>query len=225
MLILGALVLVGLTATAIAATAGRQSPAGRAQRPASDARPLLAVVGASFSAGVGAGDRHDAWPEDVGRILHWRVRVSADPGAGYVDPGARDRGPFSRLAARLDLRRLDPDVIIVQGGHDDIGEPLPLIRDRVESLMTTMHREAPRARLAVLSVFARGTRPSSAAIATNRTILAAAHRADPAILAFDPLAAHWTFPRIRDHLHPTRAGHRLIAERLAARLREWPAAP
>lgn len=246
MLLLGALVLVaiagGITGIAVArsgsspvaqraATAGQESrairerndhlvhprPPAQARRPS---RPLLAVVGASFAAGVGAGNRHDAWPEDLARLLHWGAAVSADPGAGYVNPGAGRRGPFSRLAARLNLTRLDPEVVIIQGGHDDIGRSLPLIRDRVESLVTAIRREVPRARLAVLTVFSRGNRPSRAALATDGAIVAAARHADPAVLVFDPLAGHWHFPRIRDHLHPTAAGHRWIAERLADGLRQ-----
>jgi acyl-CoA thioesterase-1 len=233
--LLGALVVAATVASGGsapgAATAGRERPAVRApsDRPAGPqplaragrpSRPLLAVVGASFSAGVGAGSPQDAWPQDLARILHWRVVVRADPGAGYVNPGAGHRGPFSRLASRLDLAGLDPQVIIIQGGRDDIGQPLPLIRDRVESIVAAIHGEAPQARLAVLGVFARGDRPSRAALATDRTILAAAHHADPAILAFDPLAGHWHFSRIGDHLHPTAGGHRWIAEQLAAGLRE-----
>jgi lysophospholipase L1-like esterase len=182
---------------------------------------VLAVVGASFAAGAGAGHRRDAWPEDLARIFHWQLGVSADPGAGYVNPGTGHRGPFSRLAARLNLARLDPGVVIIQGGHDDIGQPLPLIRERVESLVATIRHEAPQARLAILTVFARGNRPSSAAWSTDRTIVAAARHVDPAILVFDPLAGHWHFPRIGDHLHPTAAGHRWIAERLAVGLRGY----
>ena len=61
-------------------------PPGTGQ-PGGTARPLLAVVGASFSAGVGAGHLSDAWPEDLARIMHWGLIVSADRGAGYVNPG------------------------------------------------------------------------------------------------------------------------------------------
>jgi lysophospholipase L1-like esterase len=182
-------------------------------------RPLLAVVGASFSAGVGAGPRDHAWPEDLARMMGWRLAVSADPGAGYVNPGAGHRGPFDQLAARLHLAHLDPGVVIIQGGHDDIGRPLPLIRSRVESLISTIHHQDPHCRLAVLSVFPRG-RPSSAALATDQAIVAAARRADPAVLVFDPIASHWQFPRIGDHLHPTPAGHEWIARHLAAGLRD-----
>jgi lysophospholipase L1-like esterase len=198
---------------------GTQDPAGAGRRP------LLAVVGASFSAGVGAGSRHRAWPEDLGRLLGWRVAVSADPGAGYLNPGNGQRGPFSQLAPPLDLGRLHPRAIIIQGGHDDIGRPLPVIGERVQRLVAEIHREAPHSLLVVLSVFARGNHPSTAAVATDRTIVGAARRADPRVVVVDPLAGHWHFPRAGDHLHPTTAGHRWIARRLAAVLRERLPAP
>jgi acyl-CoA thioesterase-1 len=222
----GALALVAAAGGAAGATvalgsspaSGQQATAAVAPRSpartAPVARPLLAVVGASFSAGVGAGQPGHAWPEDLARIMHWRLALSADPGAGYVNPGAGHRGPFDVLAARLHLARLDPSTVIIQGGHDDIGRPLPLIRSRVESLISAIHREDPHARLAVLTVFPRG-RPDTAAIATNQAIVAAARHADPAVIVFDPIVSHWQFPRIGDHLHPTPAGHEWIAHKLA----------
>jgi lysophospholipase L1-like esterase len=151
-------------------------------------------------------------------MMHWRLALQADPGAGYVNSGSRHRGPFARLAAHLHLARIDPNTIIIQGGHDDIGRPLPLIRARVESLIATVRREAPDARLAVLTVFPRG-RPTPATVATDQAIVAAARHADPAVLVFDPIASHWQFPRIGDHLHPTPAGHEWIARKLAGGLR------
>jgi acyl-CoA thioesterase I len=223
----GALAIVAATGGAVGATVALASspasgqPATAAATPRSprpSARPLLAVVGASFSAGVGAGQPGHAWPEDLARLMHWRLALSADPGAGYVNPGAGHRGPFDVLAARLHLARLDPGTVIIQGGHDDIGCPLPLIRSRVETLISAIHREDPHTRLAVLTVFPRG-RPDPAAVATDQTIVAAARHADPAVIVFDPIASHWQFPRIGDHLHPTPAGHEWIARKLADGLR------
>jgi acyl-CoA thioesterase-1 len=212
--------VAAVTAVGSAPASGQQvSAAAPRHAPQHQPRPLLAVVGASFSAGIGAGHPDHAWPQDLARLLHWRLAVSTDPGAGYVNPGAGHRGPFSHLAAHLHLGRLDPDTVIIQGGHDDIGCPLPLLRSRVESLIGAVHREAPRSRLAVLTVFPRG-RPSPAALATDQAIVAAARRADPAVLVFDPIASHWRFPRIGDHLHPTPAGHEWIARHLAAGLRD-----
>jgi acyl-CoA thioesterase I len=210
----------GAAVTLAAPAAGGQhlTTSGAASTPAHLKRPLLAVVGASFSAGVGAGRPDRAWPEDLARIMHWRLALSADPGAGYVNLGAGHRGPFAKLAGPLHLARTDPAAIIIQGGHDDIGYPLPLIRARVESLIASVHRECPRSRLAVLTVFPRGV-PTPATRATDQTIVAAARQADPAIIVFDPIASHWQFPRIGDHLHPTPAGHEWIAHRLAGGLR------
>ena len=180
--------------------------------------PTLAVVGASFAAGIGAGSPEHAWPADLGRLLHWRVVVSADPGAGFVSRGDHGRGPFDRLAGALDLPTLHPGLVIVQGGHDDIGQPQSVIAQRVRALIDTIHRQVPGARIAVLSVFCDQQGPTKAQRETDATIIDAARRADPSVLVFDPLAGNWQFPRIHDHLHPTPAGHQDIANRLAAEL-------
>jgi lysophospholipase L1-like esterase len=180
--------------------------------------PTVAVVGASFAAGIGAGSPEHAWPADLGRLLHWRVVVSADPGAGFVARGDHDRGPFDRLAGALDLPKLQPDLVIVQGGHDDIGASQALIGQRVRELIDTIHRQAPGAKIGVLSVFCDQQGPTKAQRESDSTIVDSARRADPSVLIFDPLAGHWQFPRIHDHLHPTPAGHQDIANRLAAAL-------
>jgi len=180
--------------------------------------PTLAVVGASFAAGEGAGSVQRAWPAELGRMIGWQVVVSADPGAGFVSRGNHGRGPFDRLTSQLDLPRLHPRLVLVQGGHDDIGQPPALIAQRVGQLIDTIHRQAPGARIGVLSVFGDQQGPSKAALRTDQTIVTAARRADSSVLIFDPLAGHWQFPRIRDHLHPTPAGHQQIAAAVAAGL-------
>lgn len=197
---------------AVAAAAPGPTPPDRPQ-------PLLAVIGASFSAAVGADSRGNAWPEVLARTLGWRLAVSADPGAGYVNPGFGHRGPFARLAANLDLRRLHPSVVIVQGGHDDIGEPPSMVSERVTQLIQQVRAASPRSKVDILSVFTTGDRPSPAAVATDTAIVTAARQADPEVTVFDPLTAHWRFPRIRDQLHPSPAGHRWIADQLMRMIR------
>jgi lysophospholipase L1-like esterase len=206
------------------ALAGSPAPAARVSTEADvqyagpPHAPTVAVVGASFAAGTGAGSPAHAWPADLGRALHWRVVVSADPGAGFVSKGDHGRGPFDRLAGSLDLPKLRPGLVIVQGGHDDVGQPQALIAQRVRQLIDTIHQQAPGARISVLSVFCDQQGPSPAARRTDATIVNTARHADPSVLVFDPLAGHWQFPRIHDHLHPTPAGHQDIANRLAAEL-------
>lgn len=180
--------------------------------------PLLAVVGASFSAGVGATSPRLAWPEDLARLLRWHLVLSADPGAGYLNPGAGRRGPFSRLLARLHLARLDPAVVIVQGGHDDLRYPPGLVEEQAFLLISEIEKEAPSARIGVLSVFVGRRHPPLRAWEVNRAIIAGARLADPSVMIFDPMGSHWRFAHRRHHLHPTDRGDRWIARHLSHEL-------
>jgi lysophospholipase L1-like esterase len=225
-----ALVLLATTGTALA-IADRQTPvpgrtvaaSARCTSPristARGALPVLAVVGASFSAGVGARGAALAWPADLGRLLHMRVVVSADAGAGYLSRGVGRRGPFARLTDRLNLARLRPAVLLVQGGHNDVNRPAAALARSVRGLIGQVRCATPGTRIGIVSVFPSGNTPSRAAVLADRTIVAAARAADPRVVVFDPIAQHWRFPRLRDQLHPTIAGHQWIAERVAAGLR------
>lgn len=203
-------VVVDRSAALGAAAGSHRAPAGM---------PLLAVIGASFAAGVGSDGPHEGWPYQVGRIEGWRVVVSADPGAGFVNPGIGHHGPFSRLAGRLGLARLNPSIVIVQGGYNDVGRPPAAVAAQVTALVDTIRRSAPRARLGLISVFSLRAGPTRTAVALDHTIIGAARRADPSVVVFDPLAEHWVFPRIADDLHPSPAGHVWIATRIAQGLR------
>jgi lysophospholipase L1-like esterase len=183
------------------------------------AAPVLAVVGASFAAGVGAAGPHMGWPYLLARLEGWRVIVSADPGAGFLNPGAHRLGPLARLVGRLDLARLNPSMVIVQGGYNDVGRSPAAVASQVAALFGSIRRSAPHARLGLVSVFSVGAGPTRTAVALDRTIIAAARKADPAVVVFDPLAERWVFPRIGDDLHPSPAGHAWIAARIEQDLR------
>jgi lysophospholipase L1-like esterase len=187
----------------------------------------VAIVGASFTAGVGPGNPGRSWAVVLARLLHWDAVIYGDPGAGYVRAGVGRKGPVAAEIARVDLRALAPALVIVQAGHDDIGVPLSLERRRVEQAVALIHAEAPHARIALLTVFA-GRSPSAAAYRTDHAIVTAGRAADRNVIIIDPLAAGWTFPRSRDGLHPTASGSAWIAGQVAGSLREHgvrPAAP
>ena len=217
----------------------------RAQRQRHNSRdghslPALAIIGASFTAGVGPGNPGKSWAADLARLLHWDAVRYGDPGAGYVRAGVGRMGPVAAEIARLDLRALAPALVIVQAGHDDIGVPLRLEQRRVQQAVALIHAEAPHARIALLTVFAArsgtaaarsGTAAGRSGTAAGRSGTAAAYRTDHAIVTagrtadrnviiIDPLAAGWAFPRSRDGLHPTAAGHAWIAGQVAGILRE-----
>jgi lysophospholipase L1-like esterase len=180
---------------------------------------VLAVVGASFTAGVGPDNPNRSWAVLLARLLRWDAVVYGDPGAGYVRAGAGHLGPVAAEVAREDLRALAPALVIVQAGHDDIGVPPGTERRRVEQTIALIRAEAPRATIALLTVFP-GHSHSSAAYRTDGAIVAAGRAADHGVIIMDPLAARWTFSRSRDGLHPTAAGDAWIARRVAAILGE-----
>jgi lysophospholipase L1-like esterase len=189
---------------------------GRASSNARLDEPLVVIVGASFTAGVGAGQPRHAWPYLLGHVLGWRVVAKGVPGAGYVRRGAGRRGPLRREIADLALRRLRPAMVILQAGHNDVGEPLSLVRRRVIATVRTVRRDAPEARLALLTVFVAAGIDTAADRSTDATIIAAARSVDPGAIIMNP--GPWRFPRIADHLHPTPAGHEWIAYRVAEQL-------
>jgi acyl-CoA thioesterase I len=192
-----------------------------AERAPGTGGPRLAIVGASFTAGVGSGpDR--SWAVLLVRRLRWDAVVDGVPGAGYVRAGAGrpgSRGPVAAEIARAGLRALQPSLVIVQAGHDDIGVPPALERRRVEQAVGLIQGEAPRAQIVLLTVFA-GRSPRAAASRTDLAIGQAARATDRTVIIIDPLAAGWRYPHVRDGLHPTAAGSAWIAGRVAAILRE-----
>jgi lysophospholipase L1-like esterase len=179
--------------------------------------PRLAVVGASFTAGTGPGNPDRAWAVLLARILRWDAVIYGVPGAGYVRRGAGHRGPVAAEIARIGLRALAPALVIVQAGHDDIGVPPQLERYRVAQVIALIRAEAPRARIALVTVFP-GRRRLPADYRIDDAIATAARAADPGVIIMDPLAAGWVFPRARDGLHPTAAGEAWIAGKVAGLL-------
>ena len=182
--------------------------------------PVMAVVGASFTAGTGPGNAALSWAVLLAKTLGWNAVVDGVPGAGYVRPGAGHQGPVARQLAREDLRALDPGLVVVQAGHDDSGVPTSLERQRVGQAIDAIRAAAPRARIAVLTVFAPQSGPTAALSLVNDVIIAAARAADPHVIVMNPLGGGWRFQRAaRGGLHPSAAGDAWIAAEVASILR------
>jgi acyl-CoA thioesterase-1 len=181
--------------------------------------PTVAIVGASVTAGVGADDPAGSWAVLLARQLHWNAFVYGVPGAGYVHPGLGGKGPVAAEIARVHLPALRPALVIVQAGHDDMSVPPGLERQRVEQTVARIKSEAPRAQVALVTVFAGRERlPSIYRI--DQAIVAGARAADPQVIIMDPLASSWRFPHARDGLHPSPRGEAWIAGTVAGILRQ-----
>jgi lysophospholipase L1-like esterase len=180
--------------------------------------PTVAIVGASYTAGIGPNNPEQSWAVDLARLLGWNAVIYGVPGTGYVRASASGRGPMSRMLGQEELRQLGPALVIVQAGHDDVGMPAGLERRRVTAAVNMVRAEDPAARIALLTTFAALGGGSPALRETDQEIISAALAADPGIVIMDPLAGGWTFPRAADGLHPTAAGDAWIARTTASML-------
>jgi hypothetical protein len=186
--------------------------------------PRVAMVGASITAGVGPGNPDSSWAVRLARMEHWDAVIYGDPGAGYIRRGILRQGPVAAELARVGLRALRPALVIVQAGHNDIGEPLQLERQRVAAAIALIQAEAPQARIALLTVFP-GKSHAARVYRTDQAIVMAALAADPGVIIMDPLAGRWVFPRVRGGLHPTAEGDVQIELKVAGILQEHGVVP
>lgn len=184
--------------------------------------PTIAIVGASYTAGVGPDNPEQSWAVDLARLLHWNAVVYGVPGAGYANDGLNGRGPIARMLDDEQLPGLSPDLVIIQAGRDDSGVRPAGEERRVRADIKLIRARAPRARIALLTVFA-GPRwnPPPAVHAINRAIVAAARSADPRAIIMNPLANRWRYARAggSDILHPDAAGDAWIARKVLSILR------
>jgi lysophospholipase L1-like esterase len=175
--------------------------------------PVAAIVGASYTAGVGPDNPVQSWAVQLAQELRWNAVVYGVPGAGYTRGGTRS---MSSLLEAEDLGRLNPELVIVQAGHDDEGVPAAVEASRVRAVISQIHTDAPHARIALLTTFSTTAGGTPALRATDQAIVAAARAADPGAVIMDPLAGRWQFGHAHGGLHPTAAGDQWIARRVAA---------
>jgi lysophospholipase L1-like esterase len=178
--------------------------------------PVMAIVGASYTAGIGPGNPELSWAVRLTRMMHWNGVVYGDPGAGYVRRGNGGLGPVARLLTAEGLGRLDPALVIVQAGHDDAGVPAKLERSRVAAAIRLIRFADPGARIALLTTFARPGGDTPTLRMTDDAIVGAGERADPGVIVMDPLAGQWRYAHAGDGLHPTAGGDAQIARTVAA---------
>lgn len=185
-----------------------------------DRVPVVAVLGASYTAGVGPGEADRSWAALVVGHLRWDGVIDGVPGAGYVRTGSGDRGPLVRMLHRIQLAELRPSLVVIQLGHDDMGVPVSAERRAVEHAITLIRSEDPRARIALVTVFTTRHGDTAAARQTDGAIVSAAEAADRNVIIMDPLTGHWNFPHADGGtgLHPTAAGDEWIAHEVATAL-------
>ncbi|MDL5159174.1 SGNH/GDSL hydrolase family protein [Actinomycetospora termitidis] len=213
-------VVVILTAGAVLAVATALVASALAPRPAVGPGSVVAVLGDSYSAGTAEGGLGAAgWTARLAHDRGWRLTDTAIPGTGYLR-ARPDAGTYA--AAQLDAAlAVAPDLVVVQGSLNDADLPPAQVAAAATALYRTIRDRAPLARLVVVGPAWPDASPSVDVVAV-RDALGVAARAAGA-LWIDPMTDDWFGGPVpdgtvligTDRLHPTDAGHRLMADRVA----------
>ncbi len=170
--------------------------------------PVVVVLGDSYAAGVGASDpTTSGYVPMLATDLGWDVRAVPAPGGGYVAGGYN--GPMINLLKRIDLAQVDPDLIVLQAGHNDTAAPADEVRTRAAAGRRRPSGPPPRARRSSSSACCGRASPRRSR-ATTDTALRAAAEQGKALFAY---TLDLRFPAIGG-LKPTDDGYRDIAVRL-----------
>ncbi|WP_102100999.1 SGNH/GDSL hydrolase family protein [Tsukamurella tyrosinosolvens] len=203
--------MVGIGAVVIASVGGASAGVvaadpGTVVRTA-DSRPIV-VIGASISTGYEV-EGVVAYPRMISAIAGRSVYLSARSGAGYND------GAIAGLTRAAKIAERDPALVVVQAGSNDVGASTSAIDGQVRQVIATVRSQAPKAKVALITVFpsVHGSGPN--ARATESAIVGAARAVDPSVSVISPLSEGWVYGTSSDG-HPDAVAHQKLAERVAA---------
>ena len=181
-------------------------------------RPLVAFLGDSWTAGVGATGRR-GYAVRAAEQLGWGYANFGVGGSGYSVPGPHG----SRFAERVpQLAALHPDVVVVQGSLNERRSTEAALRPAAVSTLTRLRSALdPGTPVLVIGASYNPGTPDGTIEEINAAVSDAA--AGAGLPFVDPAAAGWTDPHDAglwsDTIHPDDRGHQVIADRLAPLLR------
>lgn len=187
------------------------------------------VIGDSWTYGSAASVPTLGYAYVLAELTGWTTLVDGVRGSGYLKPGVDGPDYGTRIAA-LDAA-LDPDLVIVQGSINDRRLPAEGYREAVDAAWDRLHERFPRSRIVVLGPAPQVLPVQKATARIDRDLAALAARRGWWHLS--PVRDGWITPgNYADVIdtgagrnHPSTAGHRYLAERLAAALEAISVAP
>jgi lysophospholipase L1-like esterase len=193
------------------------------------ANPHVLVFGDSWTYGSAASDPALGYAYLLGDLLGGQTTVDGVRGSGYLKPGI-DGPTFGERIAALDPA-LDPDLVIIQGSINDRASGVAGYRDAVTAAWDALAATYPDATVVVL-----GPAPHELPVGD------ATARIDQDLAAFAGGRGWWYISPVQEewitdqnylavidvdlgNKHPSTDGHRYLAEKVAAALKEFTAAP
>ena len=180
-------------------------------------------VGASYTAGLGATPVSNGYAYVLGRMPGWRTQVDGIAGTGFLNPGPKNQGTFADRIPLLPTTP-HPDLIVFQGGRNDVAYPSAQLRAAVINTAALTRKRFHDAQLVFLGPIPAKVPAPPDQVAVERTMRAAA--AECHAIFIDPIEQSWITPGNENGYagpvpaHPDNEGYAYIAQRLAADLNQ-----
>ena len=193
-------------------------PSGNA---VAETRPVVAVVGDSYTAAWGAifertpPTTDGAWWRYTAASLGWTPGdVVAVPGGGYVRRGGTTGQNFLE-ALRANPLDAGTDYVLLQGGYNDRTYSTSAVRAGVREVLQTIRLQAPQAVVIVVGAFL----PQPSRVTTNFVEVARIIGSSGSIGQTPYMSAFMCyFTLAADGTHPDAKGHRDIGRWVARRI-------
>ncbi len=177
--------------------------------PVTTGSPTAAVLGDSYTAGLGLAEPRLAWSTLLGRLEGWRTYAEGISGTGLTNSGFCTHADFgARLPKALAHH---PRILVVQGGLNDTGAPPGAPG---AALTRLLDRSARVPRLVVVGPPAAPGEPRPVLQRIDAEFRAACRPPHCTYVS----ALGWQLPFQPDRIHLTPAGHMMFAEHVSEAL-------
>jgi lysophospholipase L1-like esterase len=197
------------------AGSGSRRGSGSASGTPAQPPPKIAFLGDDYTVGVGAKPRSKSWTALIGRRLPAKVTVAGESGAGYAKKSPTGKTYSSLVDAVV---AASPDVVVVSGGRNDVGDDPATVHAAAHALFATLHSRLPHARLLAIAPWW-GDSPHPATLtAVDKAVRSGVRAAAGTYLNKpDPLGGHPGF--MHDAADPNNSGYRAIADSFTSAIR------
>ncbi len=207
----------------ITLTPAAESPGAVAVKPPAgnpeEASPSALFVGDSFPAGSGAPSKNEAASCLAAAAMGWVCNVDAQAATGFLADGQHVASKYSRLIDRLpdSRRRYLADIVIIDAGRNDKRAPSAELNAAITEYLDAVRRAWPKAELVVIEPYVMNSQAPVLAPDALNHLRAEAERHGAHVI--NPHASGWILPGGTSK-DLDADGHRYIAQRLVAALRE-----
>lgn len=164
----------------------------------------VVVMGDSYAQGWGLRDQSRSWPTAFARAADATVRVDGFAGSGFTGSAYCDGEEFGTRAERLG--RGDDEVLVVQGGLNDVNAEPDVVEAAAEAVVETSGAEA---------VVGPPPAPQRDLALTEATDAALARAAEDAGAAYVSTLGWDDLDYLPDRLHLTPESHAVFGTRVA----------